>query len=163
MESIGGELTCGVCLEFFDSPLLLPCGHNFCKKCIYGVIENSCPFIGFPSMGYSSSYKCPVCQQSFNSKNNSIDNLPKNKALESIISLYKSASPVDVFDTGWNSDLEVRVQQCLKHKLPMESYCRSCNLAACEKCEEAHHRGKDLKQQHKLFQIKSVAYKHQVN
>lgn len=161
MDSISGELICGVCLEFFEDPLLLPCAHNFCKKCIYGVIENYAPFVGLVPMGHSSSYKCPVCQKSFSSKSCSVDKLPRNKALENIINMYISASPVDIFDTGWNSDLDVSIVQCPKHQLPMESFCRSCNLSACEKCEREHHQSKDSKHRHKVLPIKDAAYKQQ--
>ena len=163
MEGIDGELTCGICLEFFDTPLLLPCGHNFCRRCIQGVIENNNPFYGLPSMGMTSTYKCPLCQQSFSSRNKSVDNLPRNKALESIIDHCKSASPVDIYDTGWNSELPIRLRMCPRHQLPMESYCRSCNLSACQKCECEHHEGQDVKLRHKLHSLKDVAYKHQVH
>ena len=163
MESIDGELICAICLEFYEEPLLLPCGHNFCKKCIYGVIENGAPFIGLVPMGSPSSYKCPVCQKGFSSKSNAVSHLPRNKALENIINSYISAAPVDIFDNGWNSELDVRISQCPKHQLPMESFCRSCNLSTCEKCEMEHHQGKDVRHRHKIFPIKDVAFKHQVN
>lgn len=161
MESITGELICGVCLEYFEEPLLLPCGHNFCKKCVYGIIENYAPFVGIVPMGASSSYRCPVCQKGFNSKSCSVNNLPKNKALESIISLHVAASPVDIFDTGWNADLAVRIAQCPKHRLPMEYFCRSCNLPACNKCEKEHHQSKEAHHRHKVLPIKDVANKNQ--
>ena len=162
MEKIDGELTCAICLEFYQEPLLLPCGHNFCKKCIQSVIENGASYGGLVSMGSQSSFKCPVCQKGFSSRSNPISHLPRNKVLENVIEMYVSTAPVDIFDTGWNSDLDVKISQCHRHGLPMERYCRSCNLSACEKCETEHHQGKDMKHQHKIFPIKDVAAKHQV-
>ena len=34
------ELTCPVCLELFADPLLLPCSHSICKKCLQDIIDN---------------------------------------------------------------------------------------------------------------------------
>ncbi|KGL73883.1 E3 ubiquitin/ISG15 ligase TRIM25, partial [Tinamus guttatus] len=27
-------LSCTICLKWFTEPLILPCGHNFCKSCL---------------------------------------------------------------------------------------------------------------------------------
>ena len=36
------ELTCPVCLELFADPLLLPCSHSICKKCLQDILDNRC-------------------------------------------------------------------------------------------------------------------------
>lgn len=36
------ELTCPVCLELYADPLLLPCSHSICKKCLQDIIDNRC-------------------------------------------------------------------------------------------------------------------------
>ncbi|KAI8500698.1 hypothetical protein Bbelb_215160 [Branchiostoma belcheri] len=33
MEALESELTCPVCLELYNTPLLLPCLHNLCQRC----------------------------------------------------------------------------------------------------------------------------------
>ncbi|XP_070790343.1 E3 ubiquitin-protein ligase TRIM39-like [Pituophis catenifer annectens] len=49
------ELTCSICLDFFQDPVLIPeCGHNFCRGCLtcgWGTSE--------------SEASCPQCRQTF--------------------------------------------------------------------------------------------------
>ncbi|XP_078508689.1 zinc-binding protein A33-like isoform X2 [Lissotriton helveticus] len=55
------ELTCSICLELFEKPVLLPCGHPFCRTCVDQVCGRklfvSCPFCRTEFMrgGYTSS------------------------------------------------------------------------------------------------------------
>ncbi|XP_072890483.1 zinc-binding protein A33-like [Hemitrygon akajei] len=47
VDSLKEEVTCRICHEFFIDPVILRCGHNFCKRCITRRWEretrNSCP------------------------------------------------------------------------------------------------------------------------
>ncbi|XP_072893046.1 zinc-binding protein A33-like [Hemitrygon akajei] len=47
VESWTEEAICPVCLDFFTDPVILECGHNFCRSCITRCWErekrNSCP------------------------------------------------------------------------------------------------------------------------
>ncbi|GCC20918.1 hypothetical protein chiPu_0019488 [Chiloscyllium punctatum] len=56
---LGVELTCGVCMGFYQDPVRLPCEHSFCKVCIDQVFENVEP---------ESDYRCPICRKSYQSK-----------------------------------------------------------------------------------------------
>uniref|UniRef100_UPI00398EE3E0 nuclear factor 7, ovary-like n=1 Tax=Pristiophorus japonicus TaxID=55135 RepID=UPI00398EE3E0 len=46
-ESLAEEAICLICLDFFTDPVILECGHNFCRSCITQCWEkketNSCP------------------------------------------------------------------------------------------------------------------------
>uniref|UniRef100_A0A8C6VCZ9 RING-type domain-containing protein n=1 Tax=Naja naja TaxID=35670 RepID=A0A8C6VCZ9_NAJNA len=41
---LGQEATCPLCLDFFEQPMVLSCGHNFCRHCLAQLgPEASCP------------------------------------------------------------------------------------------------------------------------
>ncbi|XP_058789917.1 breast cancer type 1 susceptibility protein-like [Phymastichus coffea] len=47
IQTIKESLTCGICLELFNIPVTIKCGHKFCRLCILKVTNNensSCPF-----------------------------------------------------------------------------------------------------------------------
>lgn len=59
-------LECSICLECFDSnekkPLILPCGHTFCRQCVKDIKDNNseCPFdrkpVDLPFEGISTNF-----------------------------------------------------------------------------------------------------------
>uniref|UniRef100_A0A8C4Q6D5 RING-type domain-containing protein n=1 Tax=Eptatretus burgeri TaxID=7764 RepID=A0A8C4Q6D5_EPTBU len=50
------ELTCAVCLQLFEEPITLPCGHSFCLNCL----ENY-----WDSREEPTSCFCPNCREVF--------------------------------------------------------------------------------------------------
>ena len=45
------RLQCSICTEIFQKPLMVNCGHTFCKNCIVKWIERN-----------KKSSKCPLCR-----------------------------------------------------------------------------------------------------
>ncbi|NXG63476.1 TRI25 ligase, partial [Hemiprocne comata] len=48
------ELTCSICLCLFNSPVTVPCGHNFCASCLE-----------LSWAGLSGNFSCPQCRATF--------------------------------------------------------------------------------------------------
>jgi len=39
LEVMEEELTCPVCLELYAEPLMLPCSHSMCRKCLEDMLN----------------------------------------------------------------------------------------------------------------------------
>lgn len=52
-DDVRKELTCAICLDFFKDPVILKCGHNFCRFCIC---------MHWDENGGDYGYQCPQCR-----------------------------------------------------------------------------------------------------
>lgn len=52
-DDLRKELTCAICLDFFKDPVILKCGHNFCRFCIC---------MHWDENGGDYGYQCPQCR-----------------------------------------------------------------------------------------------------
>ncbi|CAN0204525.1 E3 ubiquitin-protein ligase TRIM11-like [Lampetra fluviatilis] len=52
-ENVDRELTCSICLDTFDCPSTLSCGHSFCLQCVEDAWKET------------DSYCCPQCRKTF--------------------------------------------------------------------------------------------------
>ncbi|KAJ0065967.1 hypothetical protein NL108_001191, partial [Boleophthalmus pectinirostris] len=50
------QLQCSLCLEVFTDPVNAPCGHSFCRVCIYRHWNSNRP------------HNCPLCKQEHSSR-----------------------------------------------------------------------------------------------
>uniref|UniRef100_A0A1X7UGZ6 RING-type domain-containing protein n=1 Tax=Amphimedon queenslandica TaxID=400682 RepID=A0A1X7UGZ6_AMPQE len=63
-------MTCEVCSEYYTDPLMLPCLHSFCKKCLIKAKEKQ--------GSADTSLKCPTCDTSVNLPDGKIEGLTQN-------------------------------------------------------------------------------------
>lgn len=74
-EKIIETVKCPVCLDFFKTPSMFECGHNFCKDCIKKLPIEKCYVHGSCTL-----VKCPICRQESHTSN-----LKKNINLASTV------------------------------------------------------------------------------
>jgi hypothetical protein len=68
-SELSAELSCGICWNIMWQPVTTPCGHTFCKECLYQTLQRK--------------RECTICRaEIFKS---SIANLPVNVVLTSLI------------------------------------------------------------------------------
>uniref|UniRef100_A0A8C9U4G3 Tripartite motif containing 47 n=1 Tax=Serinus canaria TaxID=9135 RepID=A0A8C9U4G3_SERCA len=86
------KLVCSICLELFRVPVTLPCGHNFCRRCISDHWDKQRQ----AAAGTEASYTCPECRRCFER----CPELEKNVTLHSVVELARDSE-----DTGGGGEL----------------------------------------------------------
>ncbi|XP_016304273.1 tripartite motif containing 35-1 [Sinocyclocheilus anshuiensis] len=108
------ELSCPVCTELFRDPVLLSCGHSFCRQCINAHWTSS------------SSRNCPVCRQV--SPQEPVSNLSLRNTCESYLREKNKKEEKD------------GEHECLIHGEKIELFCQTDEEAICATCKEHEHR-----------------------
>ncbi|CAN8194228.1 unnamed protein product [Coccothraustes coccothraustes] len=82
-QKLEEKLVCSICLELFRVPVTLPCGHNFCRRCIsdHWDKQRQAP------AGTEASYTCPECRRGFQR----CPQLEKNVTLHSVVELARDS------------------------------------------------------------------------
>ncbi|XP_053402699.1 probable E3 ubiquitin-protein ligase MID2 [Mercenaria mercenaria] len=168
------ELTCPVCLELYADPLLLPCSHSICKKCLQDIVDNR----------YKSGkdgLDCPSCRKSHPVSRTKVGKLPRNLALENIVFRYQEiqsqnmtrsrksldltldfpspsspsqcASPLspEVENIVFSEDVLEMCGLCEENSGKKASwYCEQCCVAYCQSCLDNFHPKRGPLAHHKL-------------
>uniref|UniRef100_A0A8B9LQJ9 Uncharacterized protein n=1 Tax=Astyanax mexicanus TaxID=7994 RepID=A0A8B9LQJ9_ASTMX len=112
------QFKCCICLDFFNQPVSIPCGHNFCLLCIQQFWNTA------------TRINCPLCKESFPTRPN--PDQPNSKS---------RSQSVKGEDERISSHEEPRRNLCGKHRKPLEFYCKSEKIKVCSKCVETQHQG----------------------
>ena len=120
VEDMRSHIKCSICPETLSTPILLICGHRFCKECLLKV----CP---------DTSITCPACgaQTSGNAQN-----LPHDTQIQNVINGIKRIE----------SMIEKSKNCALCVGTPADVRCLDCQAYLCETCHVDHsnkHYGKN--------------------
>ncbi|KAJ8282183.1 hypothetical protein COCON_G00047020 [Conger conger] len=162
METLESELTCPICLELFEDPLLLPCAHSLCFCCAHRILVSHCA--SNESVESISAFQCPTCRYVITLNQRGLEGLKRNVTLQNIIDRYQKASA-----SGPNSPSETRRErpfdgttmtapservQCqfCDQDPPQEALktCVTCEVSYCEECLKATHPNKKPFTGHRL-------------
>ncbi|KAJ7427459.1 tripartite motif containing 65 [Willisornis vidua] len=132
-QKLEEKLVCSICLELFSVPVTLPCGHNFCKRCIrdHWHKQERAP------AGAETGYTCPECRRGFER----CPELEKNVTLGSVVELARDRGERG---SGTGRCEVAQGELCPQHGRPLELYCqdeRRCICCVCtvRQCQR-HHR-----------------------
>ncbi|XP_063969560.1 E3 ubiquitin-protein ligase Midline-1-like [Lytechinus pictus] len=118
------DLICPLCLDIFDEPTILTCGHTFCRKCLkkYDLTHQDIDHM-----------VCPLCREITKLSANRVDDLRLNVSINGCVDDYNAKCG------GMNGVLELR-PKCTACKLQQDavSFCRTCNNYICDKCLQPH-------------------------
>uniref|UniRef100_A0A8C1TJK1 E3 ubiquitin-protein ligase Midline-1 n=1 Tax=Cyprinus carpio TaxID=7962 RepID=A0A8C1TJK1_CYPCA len=171
MDTLESELTCPICLELFEDPLLLPCAHSLCFNCAHRILVSHCPSFDESSKPYSA-FQCPTCRYVITLDQQGLDGLKRNVTLQNIIDRFQKASlsgpnspsetrrcsrdpfPSVAVDDGrvMSSPCEAVQCQFCEQDPPQEAVktCVTCEVSYCQECLRATHPNKKPFTGHRL-------------
>ncbi|XP_041049653.1 E3 ubiquitin/ISG15 ligase TRIM25-like isoform X1 [Carcharodon carcharias] len=114
------ELTCAECLQVYQDPVILPCQHSFCLKCIKRVWAHTAG---------PGRFECPQCRRKFNSR----PSLERNFTLCNIVEKYNHSQP----PVG-----HVACDYCDSNPNPAVKTCLKCEISLCSPHLKPHLRNK---------------------
>ncbi|XP_039980919.1 E3 ubiquitin-protein ligase TRIM50-like isoform X1 [Xiphias gladius] len=107
-QSLEEQLRCPVCLDVFTEPLMLQCGHSYCRCCVRSM-----------TMDLLGQLQCPVCRCAVDG-----DSPPPNVSLARIIEALQEVSV-----SGG-----AQLQSCPQHHNPLSLYCEDEQTVICGLC-----------------------------
>ncbi|XP_062036388.1 E3 ubiquitin-protein ligase TRIM50 [Lepus europaeus] len=115
MPQLEDRLQCPICLEVFREPLMLQCGHSYCKDCLLAL-----------SRHLDSELRCPVCRQPADCSSS-----PPNVSLARVIEALQLPE-------------EPEPSVCAHHRNPLSLFCEQDQELICGLCgllgSHQHHR-----------------------
>uniref|UniRef100_A0A8D3D4C0 Midline 2 n=1 Tax=Scophthalmus maximus TaxID=52904 RepID=A0A8D3D4C0_SCOMX len=163
METLESELTCPICLELFEDPLLLPCAHSLCFNCAHRILVSHCSTS--KPLESISAFQCPTCRYVITLNHRGLEGLKRNVTLQNIIDRFQKASL-----SGPNSPTESRRLHSARSSPASSSHshpcqfceqdppreavktCVTCEVSYCDRCLRATHPNKKPFTSHRLVE-----------
>ncbi|XP_068062334.1 probable E3 ubiquitin-protein ligase MID2 isoform X1 [Anomalospiza imberbis] len=142
--SLEAELTCPICLELYQEPMSLSCGHNFCRRCIDEVLYSQC------------RRTCPTCRAdlgfTLELRNFKLGNIVE--AFKATISKGQEARGESLQqDQAAEEKTDVDpCEQCLDGPQPAVKTCLICEASLCQ-AHLSKHNARDFHQEHILVEV----------
>ncbi|XP_063808034.1 E3 ubiquitin-protein ligase TRIM13 [Pseudophryne corroboree] len=117
MEVLEEEITCPICCNLFEDPRVLPCSHNFCQKCLEGILLG----ISRQLSWRPSSFKCPTCRKDTSTQGANSHQV--NYALKGIVEKYNKIKAAP------------KMPLCKEHSgQPLNMFCTTDQKLICGFC-----------------------------
>ncbi|XP_039373188.1 bromodomain-containing protein 2-like isoform X2 [Mauremys reevesii] len=111
IQELKEAVICSICLAYFNDPVILKCGHNFCRACITQYCQES---------KTSPPYPCPQCRDPFRA-----GEFPPNRVLRNVVEIAKKIPA----PSGERA--------CEKHKELLKLFCDVDQTPICLVCRES--------------------------
>ncbi|XP_013412483.1 tripartite motif-containing protein 2-like isoform X3 [Lingula anatina] len=122
-------LSCGICLQQYTNPKVLPCLHTFCELCLYDYIPLE-----------SLSVSCPLCRQQSILPQEGVSGLQSNFLINNLMEMLENPQLCTSCDSG----------------AVAKTKCTNCNHSLCESCSQLHKQDVDL-QTHDLVSLDKLS------
>ncbi|KAM6924930.1 E3 ubiquitin/ISG15 ligase TRIM25 [Xenentodon cancila] len=146
-EQLTQELSCPICLQLYYDPVVLPCGHNYCRVCI-------CKTADSPDAGGKILPRCPECREVYQG----VNSLQRNFKLSNIIEGYQATTAKLDCQKPWiewkkeattaqlNSQPEMETKKetilcdhCIDNETQAVKTCLKCEVSLCSRHLQRHH------------------------
>ncbi|XP_042701540.1 zinc finger protein RFP-like isoform X2 [Chrysemys picta bellii] len=114
VESLQEEATCPICLEYFKAPVILDCGHNFCRLCVTQCWQGS-----------NANFSCPQCREILQHRN-----FRPNRQLANVVELAKQLS----LQVAKGAEGE---RVCETHGEALKLFCEEDQTPICVVCDRS--------------------------
>ncbi|XP_074975961.1 LOW QUALITY PROTEIN: E3 ubiquitin-protein ligase TRIM39-like [Caretta caretta] len=111
VESLQEEAACPICLEYFKDPVIIDCGHNFCRACVAQCWEGS-----------NTDTSCPQCRETVQQ-----GNLRPNRQLANVLEIARRLSLQAVKGAGGE-------RVCGEHQETLKLFCEEDQTSVCVVC-----------------------------
>lgn len=113
VKKLRAEAICAICLDYFQDPVSIDCGHNFCRPCIVNCWEIR-----------QQSFSCPQCRETTR-----LGSLRSNRELGNMVELVKTLRPEEAAEEDGGV--------CPRHREPLKLFCRQEEAPICVICRES--------------------------
>ncbi|KAI3375672.1 hypothetical protein L3Q82_003975 [Scortum barcoo] len=120
------QFRCSICLDIFNNPVSIPCGHNFCQGCIKRFWDTR------------HKSECPLCKEVFKKRPELRINVGLKEITEQFkMSLkgkpkYKPAPPKRLMTKQYSKSEDVPCDTCHIGKATAVKSCLVCRASYCE-------------------------------
>ncbi|CAN2391375.1 RING [Pristimantis euphronides] len=115
------ELLCSICLCIFKDPVMLRCGHNFCRLCIGRVLD---------TQDESGVYSCPDCREEFKEQPALMKNINLHNVVERFLFTVTNQEKI----TG------ICFPYCVDPPVPAAKSCLMREASWCDKHLKDHNK-----------------------
>ncbi|XP_066446395.1 E3 ubiquitin-protein ligase TRIM11-like [Eleutherodactylus coqui] len=116
--AVRDELLCSICLSTYTDPVMLRCGHNFCRVCIHRVLD---------TQDEAGVYSCPECREESQERPALMRNLALRNIMENFLITPPTQTEAGIFCT-----------YCVDSPVPAAKSCLLCEASLCEKHLRVH-------------------------
>ncbi|XP_039608620.1 tripartite motif-containing protein 16-like [Polypterus senegalus] len=110
------EFTCSVCLDPLTDPVTIPCGHNFCIKCLTNYWDQS------------QECSCPQCRHTFTTR----PELNRNTLLNEVVKKLKNTGLSPPPSMNYAGPGDVECDFCTGKKFRAVKSCLTCMASYCQ-------------------------------
>ena len=137
LKKVAARLECGICLDQYKDPKLLPCFHVFCKQCLERLMEKR---------DGQSVLQCPNCRRTTALPLQGVSGLQSDFHANHLFEIQDTLAKVQ-------EPQKIECEKCKKSTAT--GFCQNCGKFICDKCTEMHQTWEEYST-HQIVTIQNV-------